>query len=451
MAALEEGQNILGPKGKWFSGHLHEFQQDPLQFMTTLARDYGGIARFQLGPFQKVHLVSDPVLIKEILVTKQAKFSKSHDLRVLKDVVGEGLLTSEKEFHMRQRRLIQPAFKQTHIMNYAEDMIDITYDYIRKWEHEEEYLITDDMMNITLGIISKTMFSMKFDEGTKRIGQPIESYMKLAIKRMRNLVSFPLWVPTKKNRVYKHAIKELDKVLYQIIDARRKSSDCYEDLLGMLMAARDEEAGIAMSDQQLRDELMTIFLAGHETTGNALSWTVHLLSQNPDVEEKLSEELHQVIGERDIRPEDFKRLTYTQNIISESLRLFPPAYVIGRQADSDVQIGPYLFKKGNMILLSPYVTHRDPTFYHKPDSFIPERFENNLIKSLPAYAYFPFGGGPRVCIGNHFAMMEAVLVLACLYQRYSFTPTRNHHEVKPQPLITLRPKHGLRMRLRKRD
>jgi cytochrome P450 len=440
-----------GPKAKLLTGHLSEFQSDPLGFLSLLSKEHGPVASFRLGPFQRVKLVSDPDLIKEILVTKQKYFIKSRDIRVLKSLVGEGLLTSEKKFHMRQRRLIQPAFKKTHIAGYAQDMIDTALTYLSGWEHGEKRMVSEDMMNITLGIISKTMFGMEFNEGFEKIGEPLEKCMKLAVRRMRSLVPLPLWVPTTKNRELKEAVKALDEVLHKIISGRREDCAEHEDLLGILMAARDETDGQSMTDAQLRDELMTIFLAGHETTANTLSWTLYLLSQNPEAEKKLHQELEQVIGNRAPSPEDFMKLPYTQNVIWESLRLYPPAYVIGRDAIQDVAIGDYLLKKGEMVLMSQYVMHRNPLYFEQPDTFIPERFNDHYMKTLPPYAFFPFGGGPRVCIGNHFALMEAVLVLACIAQRYRVRILPGHHTVRPQPLITMRPKHGLQMLIEEHD
>ncbi|MDQ0255297.1 cytochrome P450 [Evansella vedderi] len=440
-----------GPKGKFFVGSLEEFQRNPLLFFRNLLEDYGEVAYFRFGPFQKVFLVSDPKLIKEVLVTKQRYFVKSRDLTMLKPIIGEGLLTSEKDHHLKQRRLIQPSFQQKHIGQYAQDMIDTTKAYLDRWEDGEERMITEDMMNITLGIISKTMFNMEFTKGYDIIGTPIENVMKLAIKRMRSILPSPLWIPTKTNRQYKKAIKELDSVLYSIIDQRRQSKVTSDDLLGVLMKARDENNRVGMTDKQLRDELMTIFLAGHETTANALSWTLYLLSQHQRVQKKLHKEVDRVIGNGELKPEHYKKLTYTQNIIHESLRLYPPAYMIGRQVDEDVPLGDYLLKKGDMVFISQYVMHRREDYFTHPDEFIPERFENSPPDSLPPYTYFPFGGGPRICIGNHFALMEAVLVLACIAQHYKVKLAPNHPEVKPQPLITLRPKGELRMVVEKRN
>ena len=273
----------------------------------------------------------------------------------------------------------------------------------------------------------------------------------LGIKRMRSIIPLPLWIPTKTNREYRRIAQELDKVLLDIIGTRRQEDIQMEDLLGILMRARDVDNDMGMTDKQLRDELMTIFLAGHETTANGLSWTLYLLSQHPEAEKKLHKEIDSVIGRERLRPEHFQMLKYTQNVIWESLRLFPPAYVVGRQVDETVEIGGYLFKKGEMVLMSQYVMHRKPNYFENPDEFKPERFENNLLKTFPDYAYFPFGGGPRVCIGNHFSFMEMVLALACIAQRYKLRLMTGHANVKPQPLITLRPKPGLRMIVEERD
>ncbi|MGE7780490.1 cytochrome P450 [Peribacillus sp. NPDC097264] len=440
-----------GPKGRLITGHTKEFQSDTIGFLTRLAREYGDVAKLRLGPFQNVYLISDPDLIKQILVTKQKSFLKSRDFNSLKPLIGEGLITSEKDFHLHQRRLIQPSFKKTHISNYGQDMIDLTREYISTWKNGEERMMTEDMMSLALSIVSKTMFSTELKDGYNLIGEPIDDALKVAIKRMRTLFHLPLWIPTKSNREYKEVLDRLDSVIYRIIERRRDEAESRDDMLGILMDARDDVGGLGMSDQQVRDEVMTIFLAGHDTTATALSWTLYLLSQHPEVEAKLFHEIDTVIGNRPPTPDDFMKLSYTQNIIWESLRIYPPLYVLSRNAAEDVSLGNYHFKKGDMFLLSSYVMHHKPEYFDQPESFIPERFENNYLKTIPPFAYFPFGGGPRVCIGNHFAVMEAVLVLACITQQYRIKLAPDHHEVKPLPLLTLRPKSGLRMIVEERN
>ncbi|WP_244933523.1 cytochrome P450 [Neobacillus mesonae] len=446
---LNKGKVPIVPGGKLFNGHLKEFREDPLTFLNKASR-YGEVVKIRFGPLQNVYLISNPELIKQVLVTKSKCFVKSKDFHALKPIIGEGLLTSEKETHMRQRRLIQPAFKRSHIINYGQDMIDITTDFVSKWEDGEERILTQDMMSITLGIISKTMFSLDFKEGYSILGKPIETAMRVALKRMRTLLNLPLWIPTKTNLEYKDALDKLNKVLYSVIDNRRKDQERHEDMLGILMDARDDDHGIGMTDTQVRDEVMTIFLAGHETTANALSWTFYLLSQYPEAQKKLFDEIDNVIGNRHPVPADFMNLPYTQNIIWESLRIYPPAYITGRQAEDDVEIGDYRFKKGDTIMVSQYVMHHKHEYFPDPESFRPERFENNFLKTIPAYAYFPFGGGPRVCIGNHFAFMEAVLILATISQRFKINLALDHRPVIPFPSITLRPRGGLRMNLEER-
>jgi cytochrome P450 len=440
-----------GPKGKLITGNLKEFKSDTLGFLSRMAKEYGEVTRFRLGPFQRIYLITNPDSIKEILVTKHKYFVKSQEFKSLKPMIGEGLFTSEKPFHTQQRRLIQPTFKRANIDNYALDMIDITTDYVSTWQDGEERIITQDMMDITLRIINKTMFSMDFKDGHNLIGKPLDVCMKMAVKRMRSFLQLPLWVPTNNNREYKKAIQSLEKVVYNIIEKRRSEEAVHEDMLGILMAARDEKDNSGMTYSQIRDEVMTIFVAGHETTATALSWALYLLSQHPEVEKKLHEELDSVIGSRMPVPGDFKNLTYTQNIVWETLRLYPPAFIFGRRAVEDVVIGGYPFKKGDTLFLSQYLMHRSDKFFDNPDSFIPERFENNFMKTLPLFAYFPFGGGPRVCIGNHFALMEAVFVLACVAKRYKLRLAPDHHEVKPLPHLTLRPKRGLRMLVEERN
>lgn len=440
-----------GPKGKLLTGNLDEFRLDPPAFLERMATEYGDVAKFRLGPLKKVFLVSHPDLIKQVLVTKQKHFVKSDDFKSLKPIFGEGLLTSDKDFHMRQRRLIQPAFKKSHIIDYGQDMINITNEYLSTWKDGEERIITNDMMNITLGIICKTMFNMDFKKGYQIIGKPLETALTLAVKRMRSLKRMPLWVPTKHNRATKEAIRELDSVILDIIQKRRNDPVKHEDMLGILMDAKDDVDGIGMTDKQVRDEVMTIFIAGHETTANALSWTLYLLSQHPEAQERLHSEIDSVIGDRQPSPADFMNLTYTQNLIWESLRLYPPSFVTSRKVDADVVIGEYRFKKGDMILVSQYAMHRKAEYFKDPESFIPERFKNNFIKTIPQYAFFPFGGGPRVCIGNHFAIMEAALILVSVAQRFKLELASNHHPIKTYPSITLRPRSGLRMILQERN
>ncbi|PYZ97588.1 cytochrome P450 [Alteribacter lacisalsi] len=437
-----------GPAGTWFKGSLDAFKKDPLAFLRIQAETFGPLASFRLGPFQRFHLVNDPHLISTVFADKEKRLVKSRDIQTLKSIVGEGLLTSEKAFHLKQRRMIQPAFRHTHIAKYGEEMTAVTKQIIRNWEGKSELNIADEMMDITLAIIAKTMFSMDFEEGSRKIGKPMESIMKLGIRRMRNPFSLPLWIPVRDNRRLKGAVQELDRVIYRIIEKRKQSGDNYEDLLGILMQA--SEGGKGLTDRQLRDELMTIFLAGHETTANLLTWTLYLLGQHPEEQKKIHMELDNVTGKGGVKAAHFMNFSCVKNAVWESMRLYPPAYVVGRQAETDLELGGYRIKKGETLLLSQYVMHRNASFFTEPDLFKPDRFKDDFMKSLPSGTYFPFGGGARICIGNHFSLMEAVLVLAVILKQYRVAISDNCPAVKPQPLITLRPKYGLIMEIHKR-
>ncbi|XRG77714.1 cytochrome P450 [Rossellomorea sp. GAMAL-10_SWC] len=429
-------------------GHLNEFRKDPIFFLSELYRNHETIVSFRFA-HRKMNLLLEPDLIKEVLVTKQHSFHKSKPFQEMKTLLGEGLLTSEDEVHMRQRRLIQPSFTKHHIQSYAKDMTLLTEEFISSWKDGEERLISRDMMELTLAIIAKTMFSMDLNQGHDRVGKHFDIIMDIATKRIRSVLKAPLKLNTPKNKSLTEAIKAIDKVLYEMIE-KRNSSESKEDLLGLLMQARDEESNEGMTNQQLRDEAMTIFLAGHETTANALSWCLYLLSQHPDKAKLLYEEVDRVLGKRRADYHSMKDLIYTQQIIWESIRLYPPAWLISRKAVEDVSIGDYKIQKGETVMMSSYIMQHSEKYFSHAEEFLPERFKNGKVEGVPEYAYFPFGGGPRVCIGNHFAIMEATLVLATIVQHYTIDLAPNHHKVETEPLITLRPKDGLRMIVKKR-
>lgn len=429
-------------------GHLNEFRKDPLLFLSDLYHQYETIVSFRFA-HRKIHLLMEPNLIKEVLVSKQNAFHKSRPFQEMKTLLGEGLLTSEDDFHMKQRRLIQPSFTKQHVQTYANKMTLITEEFISSWKDEEERLTSRDMMELTLAIIAKTMFSMDMRQGHEKVGKHFDVIMNIATKRIRSVLKSPLALKTPQNKSLTEAIKKIDDVLYEIIE-KRSNLDTQNDLLEVLMKARDEESNEGMSNQQLRDEAMTILLAGHETTANALSWCLYLISQHPDKAKRLYEEVDRVLGKKRANYDSMKDLIYTQQIIWESMRLYPPAWLISRKAIADVTIGNYRIHKGETVMMSSYVMHRSEKYFSNADEFLPERFQNGKVQGVPEFVYFPFGGGPRVCIGNHFAMMEATLVLATLVQHYSFELTSDHHKVEAEPLITLRPKNGLRMIVKKR-
>jgi cytochrome P450 len=415
-------------------------RRDPLAFFTHCARTYGDITAVRYFNF-RVFFINNPAYIEDVLVNNARKFHKGRVLQANKGVFGEGLLTSEGSFWLRQRRLAQPAFHRARIAAYAETMVRYTERLLQSWQGGEERDIHEEMMRVTLQIVGKTLFDADVAGDAREVGKSLDLLLELSADFGRAIL-IPSWVPTPQNLRKARAIRKLDKIIFRIIEERRKSERDTGDLLSMLLAARDED-GSRMTDKQLRDESITLFLAGHETTANALSWTWWLLAQNPAAEKKLHAELDSVLSGKSPTLDDVAKLKYTEQVLTESLRLYPPAWGTARVAMEDHEIGGYKVPKGTGISLAQWVMHRDPRWFEEPEQFRPERWEDGLAKRLPRFAYFPFGGGPRQCIGNTFALMEATLVLATIAQRWRFQLVKGH-PVVPLPSITLRPRHGIR-------
>lgn len=430
-------------------GDAFDFAKDPLAFLMN-RKKMGDIVKVRFRPFQNFYVLYHPNDIHDVLVTKQECFHKARGLQKLKVAVGEGLLTSEGEKHRKQRKIIQPHFSALQIGRYATQMVEETADFIGGWTNGEERRIDRDMMALTLHIITKTMFGTEVRRDTEWIRQALDIIQKRVVERTRAVIDFQEILPTIKNRELKQAIAFLRQIIDKIIERRRKDNrDEKKDLLSVLLAARDEE-GNKLTEEELRDQVMTIFLAGHETTAHTLSWTWYLLSRHPEVENKLSAELDEVLSGKVPAYDDVRQLRYSTQIIQESMRLYPAAWAIPRKVVKRVAIGKQRFEPGDIVLISQYVVHRDSRYFEHPERFIPERFSDDLLKKIPPYAYFPFGAGPRVCIGHHFAMMEAVLILATIAQRYQIRLSANHPPVVPEPLITMRPKSGLNMQVIKK-
>jgi cytochrome P450 len=435
-----------GPESTSWTGSFKAYSRDPLGYLTALVRDYGDITTLRYYNF-RVYFVNHPDYIEEVLVTQNRKFIKGRILRANRRLFGNGLLTSEGDFWLRQRRLAQPAFHRVRIASYADTMVRFAERLVAEWKGREERDIHAEMMRLTLGIVAKTLFDADVEGDAQQVGHALEAIMELN-SDFRKLILMPPWLPTPTNIKAAIATRRLDKIIFRFIEQRRASGKDTGDLLSMLLAAQDED-GSRMNDQQLRDEAMTIFLAGHETTANALSWTWLLLSQNPGVEAKLHAELEAVLGGRAPSLDDLPKLRYASNVITESMRLYPPAWGMARVAIEDLEIGGYPIPKGCGISLAQWSVHRDPRWFDAPLEFRPERWEGDLIKRLHKFAYFPFGGGPRQCIGNNFALMEATLLLATIAQKFQIEIVASH-PVVPMPSITLRPRHGIRARLRER-
>ncbi len=423
------------------------FRRDPLRFLAQLARDYGDVAQFHIGP-QRVFLLNHPALIKDVLVTHQDSFMKGRALQRAKRLLGEGLLTSEGAHHRRQRRLAQPAFHRQRIESYGAVMVDYAARSGERWRDKETLDIAHEMMRLTLAIVGQTLFAADVESEADEIGGALTEIMELFQLLMLPYAEYLEKLPLPAMRRFQRARAQLDSVIYRIIEERRRGGKDRGDLLSMLLLAQDEEGdGGRMTDEQLRDEVMTIFLAGHETTANALAWTWYLLAQHPEVETKLHAEIDAVL-ENGRRPTvaDLPRLRYTEMVLAESMRLYPPAWTIGRLALKDFRAGEYVVPAGSLVLLSQFVTHRDPRFFPDPTRFDPERWTPEAKEARPQYAYFPFGGGPRRCIGEGFAWMEGTLLIATIARRWRMRLVPSH-PVVPHPRLTLRPKHGIHLRL----
>ena len=431
------GVNLPGPKPLPIVGNLPEFGRDILGFFEKCAT-YGDVVPLRLGYWPAV-FINHPDHFERVLVENSRNFIKhTFFFRHVTEIFGKGLLTNEGAPWLTQRRLMQPAFHRDRVAGYGATMVQYAERMLAEWDSEAatERDVHADMMRLTMEIATKTLFGEDLPDVTAReISSAFNDAVGAIGVRFRRLFKIPGWLPTRSNRVYASAVQRLDRLIYGFIEEKRRNGTG-NDLLSMLMEARDEDGG-AMNEKQIRDEAITIFLAGHETTALTLFWTFHLLALNPAVEERLARVLREHQG-------DLTRCSYLMNVISESMRLFPPAYAIGREALADCEIGGHRVRAGTTVYLSPWVSHRDTRWFDDPMAFRPERWEGGeLAKKLPRFAYFPFGGGPRVCIGNSFALMEAALLLGSIVRRYRIRHAGAQPE--PNPSITLRPKHATRM------
>lgn len=426
--------------------NLRAFEQDPLGFMERVAREYGDIARYRLGWMEFVQL-SHPDLIEQVLVKQARQFIKSVTLRRGKILLGEGLLTSEGDLWLRQRRLMAPAFHRDRIAAYGREMVRYAEQTAGRWQAGEEREILAEMSHMTMAIVVRTLFGTELQAEVDEIGRAVDAAITEWMAMVYRLPFTDSW-PLPSNLRFWKAIRRLEETIYELIPRRRESGEESWDLLSMLLKAHDED-GSAMTDKQLRDELVTLFGAGHETTAVTLTWIWYLLSTHPAVDEQLAAELGSVLGGRSPTVEDLPRLRFTEQVVLEAMRLYPAAWVTSREAVADVRVGDHLIRRGTTVMMPQWVLHRDPRFFPEPLRFDPDRWAGGVEKRLPTFAYFPFGGGPRVCIGRQFAHMEAILTLATIAQRYRLR-LLDGHPVGLAPLITLRPKHGMRMRIEKR-
>ncbi len=418
-------------------GNLPDYRRDPLAFGRSVAAEYGDVVGLRVLN-RRLMLLAHPEHVHQVLVRDADKFHKSPIYRIfLGRALGEGLLTSDGDLWRRQRRLAQPAFHHGRIQSYAETMVEYAGAAAARYAGQGALDVHREMNQLTLEVVCQTLFSTDIRAHTGRIGAALTELLEAITEATGQPIFLPAWLPTRLNRRIRRGVAELDAVVMQLIEARRRSGEDTGDLLSMLMLAQDD-AGQGMSDKQVRDEAVTIVLAGHETTANALTWAWVLLAQHPEVEAKLHAELDAVLGGELPRLEQVRQLTYTDQIVKETMRLYPPIPEFGRQAVEDLSIGGFPVPKGMIILIPVYALHHDPRWFPEPDAFKPERFAPDA-PALPKLAYLPFSGGPRVCIGNSFAQMEAVLLLATLAQRYRLG-LEPGQAVQGEATLTLRPK-----------
>ncbi len=429
------------PPGHWLVGTGREFSRDPVAYINRYSKDYGPVWTM-MSRIRKVIILMDPEWIKYVLAENQKNYHKSFGYDLLRPLLGNGLLTSEGDFWMRQRRLMQPSFHKTAIQSYVDIMIEEAERCVDRLKAAaaagQVVNISNEMSRVTMAIVSRSMLGMVVPGDMDRIAASLEVANRDANNRIQQPITLPMYVPTPGNLKVRKALSDLDQIIHALISERRKSGERGTDLLSLLLETRDADTGESMSDQQLRDEIATIFIAGHETTANALSWTLYALSANQRVEEKLLAEID-AAGSAAVDP---MGLPYVRLVAKESLRLYPPAWIVGRKPIEDDHIAGHLIPKGSNVLMPTVSIQRNPEYWPDPLTYKPERHDEERVKSLPKYAYFPFGGGPRICIGLNFAWMEMHLLLPILLRELRFVNSREQHPAL-EHLITLHPKGGI--------
>ena len=438
-----------GPTPKPIVGNLLDFRRDRLAFVTDCAARYGDLAHARFAN-RHVYLLNNPDDIRAILVEKPAQVGKLQSFsRVTAPVLGQGLLTSDGALHRRQRRLVQPAFHHQRLARYGDVMVRRTLALLDGWVDGETRDIHQDLHRLTMEIVAETLFGSDISRVANVISDAITFGLRRVVDRTTNPFSPPDWLPTPANRKARQAQRLLDEVILGMIAERRASGEDRGDLLSMLLLAVDETGdGGGMTDRQARDEVMTLFIAGHETTANALTWAFVLLSQHHAAAEALHAEAWAVLGDRAPTAADLPQLPYSAMVVDETLRLYPTAWIIPRILREDLALRGYSLRAGSILVMSPYALHHNPRYWPDPERFLPERFAAGAETAAPRYAYFPFGGGPRVCIGNGFALAEARLLLVTIRQRFRLELLPGQ-DLTPVPMVTLRPRAGVKMRVLK--
>lgn len=444
---------VPGPRGLPFIGSLLEIQRDPLTFISRIQRLYGDVVHVRLGP-KSVYLVSHPTDIQHVLQENNRNYRKGAHYEVLRPMFGNGLMLSEGDFWLRQRRLIQPAFHRQRLGGFAKTMTDLTEEMLERWDRRAErgrpLDVSRELVKLTLSIVCTTLFGTDISKEAEGVGEAHAFCLAHAEHKIVSLFAIPDRVPTPDNVRYRRSVQLLHSVIDRFIEERRDSGEDRGDLLSTLAFARYEESGELMDHNQLKAEIITLFLNGHETVSGALGWTCYLLSKHPEVLQRLEAELATVLGGRTPTFEDLPKLRYTTMVIEESMRLYPPAWLIERDSIGADDLGGFHIPAGSTVVLSQWATHRHPEFWENPEGFDPERFAPERASTRHRFAYFPFAAGPRLCVGSNFAMMEMPLILATIAQRYRLDLVPGF-PVELEPVITLRPKHGILMTLRGRE
>jgi cytochrome P450 len=431
-------------------GHLLQFRRDRFGLAVSIGKEERDLVSMRMG-FFSILMASSGKMAHEILVEKADAFVKSRGLSVFaRPLLGDGLLTSEHDVHKRQRRMMAPVFAHKRIASYGDVMVEKTLASAARLEDGREIDLADEMMRLTLEIVGKALFDAELAGDASAVGEALTFSMRQMMDGMVRLVPTPPVVPTPGNLRLRHAVKRLDEIVYGMIRERRASGVDHGDMLGMLLATRDADDGTGLTDREVRDQAMTILLAGHETTANALAWTFYLLGQNPEIRQKVEHEVDTVLEGRAATMADLPKLPYALQVVKEAMRLYPPAYMIGRRATRELTIGESRVPKNQVVIVNVIGIHRRPEAFPDPERFDPDRFTPEREKALPPHAYIPFGAGPRICIGNHFALMEGQLVLATLAQKLRFE-LLSKAPVETDPLVTLRPKGGLPVRVVSRN
>ncbi len=444
-----DGTTSPGPKGWPILGHVPAMLTDPLKLFTESTEQFGDVVHLNLAG-KSAYLVTNPAYVQRVF-TETDLFCKSKRYERMRPLVGNGLVTSSGAVWRKDRRLCQPHFNRQRLVGHSlQQMVAVTNETIKLWEqaadNSEQVDMTEEMRRTTLAIVGRALFSVDLTSDAKTVAHALMTALDIMAKRVQGAIVFPEWVPTPNMIRLRMAIAQLDRIVHRLITQGRAAKQRGDDFLSVLIDATDSDTGSSLTDSELRDQLMTFMLAGHETTASSLAWSFYLLAQHPEIEAKVREEVQSVLGDREPTGEDLRRLTYTAMVFKETQRLYPPVWMLDRVPTRDVQFGEHHIPAGSFIFVSAYINHRLPAYWENPEAFMPERFSPEQAKQRPAYAYFPFGGGQRICIGNHFAEMEAVIILAMTLRKFhlSLIPGQS---IEVTPKLTLRSKSGIHMNI----